>query len=616
MDKKAFQEAIDQLAKAKNISRETVLKAFTEALEQSFLAKSVQRGIKEGGDDARVEAKIDEENGIITLAQIKRVSKDVQDDYLEIEPDEAKKYCDDLIERLNEECAALSPKKDAALRADLKALAKIVSAERKTIKVGKDVRLYAPLSEVSKAVANSARSTLHSKINEEERYALYDQFKDRIGEMINGEVVKSDDRITTVNIGHGVEVELGKNERIGNETFTAGDKIKVYVQEVRPQGEDGSSRGPQIQITRTSEGFLRCLFDQEISEIHDGTVLIKGCAREAGLRSKVAVYSTSDNVDAVGSCIGQHGSRIQKVAQHLGNGLGPTGGRDNALLQREKIDIIPWSENEALYIAESLRPTKVVGVAIMDTERKERDPATNPGGKPRPFAIIVIKDGDEKSALGVRHSNIRLAMKLTDWYLELREESKAIAEGIDYKTVDELKREAEAEKLERERQEFARKTAKEVENRQAQKAVKGASYVDIAPEFGDDDDLIEETHLSDTKPSIVDNEPLPEPKPAKPVQPVEVKATTTLEALERGLEESAKKKETSKRTYKKKAEKAKEEKGNKDEESVKKTPENMLPIYSEEEQAELDAIEAEEAEETSDYGEEEDYSEYDQYYDE
>jgi len=613
MDKVLFQEAITQIAKSKNISRETVLKAFTEAMEQSFLAKFVQRGIKEGGDDAKVEAKIDEENGVITLAQVKLVVKEVQDDYLEIEPEEAKKYCDDLIERLNEEYSSLSPKKDASKRADLKALVKIVSLERKGIKVGKEVHLYAPVSEVSKAVANSVKSVLHSKINEEERYALYDQFKDRIGEMINGEVVKSDDRITTVNIGHGVEVELGKNERIGNETFTSGDKIKVYVQEVRPQVDDGYSRGPQIQITRTSEGFLRCLFDQEISEIHDGTVLIKGCAREAGLRSKVAVYSTSDNVDATGSCIGQHGSRIQKVAQHLGNGLAVTGGRDNSLMQREKIDIIPWSENEALYIAEALRPTKVVGVAIVDKEKKERDPATNPGGKPRPFAIVVIKDGDEKSALGVRHSNIRLAMKLTDWYLELREESQAIKEGIVYKTVDELRREAEAEKLEKERQEFARKSAEEIENRQALKAKQGTYQDDVTPEF-EDDDLIEETHLSVENPSIVDNKPLPEPKHEAPVKKVEVKATTTLEALERDLEESAKKKDAPKKNYKKEAKKA--EKESKDEAIKKSTSENMMPIYSEEEQAELDAIEAEEEEEVSDYSDEEDYSEYDEYYDE
>src|SRR5574344_2621176 len=142
---------------------------------------------------------------------------------------------------------------------------------------------------------------------------------------------------------------------IGDEYFKVGDPIKVYIQEVKSAvPEEGKApRGPQIEVTRSSEGFLKRLFEEEIHEIYDGTVIIKGIAREAGVRSKVAVYSTNEDVDPTGACIGPGGSRIQKIVSQLGNGK-----------DKEKIDISAYSDNPGLYIAESLRPAQVLGVAL------------------------------------------------------------------------------------------------------------------------------------------------------------------------------------------------------------------------------------------------------------
>jgi N utilization substance protein A len=187
-----------------------------------------------------------------------------------------------------------------------------------------------------------------------------------------------------VNIGR-TSVELTRREMIGDEYFKVGDPIKVYIQEVKEASQEVKGpRGPQIEVTRSSEGFLKRLFEEEIHEIYDGTVVIKGIAREAGVRSKVAVYSTNEDVDPTGACIGPGGSRIQKIVSQLGNGK-----------DKEKIDIISWSSNPGLYIAESLRPSQV----LRRGDRRCRRGAASEGRRRRQRRFAFACDRQERAPM-------------------------------------------------------------------------------------------------------------------------------------------------------------------------------------------------------------------------
>ena len=254
------------------------------------------------------------------------------------------------------------------------------------------------------------------RLAEAERVALYRIYKDHIGEMMVGTVEKSDDKTTTISIGR-TTIELTRKELIGDEYFRIGDQIKVYIQEVRPAAPiDGKPmRAPQIEATRSSEGFLKRLFEEEIHEIYDGTVVIKAIARKAGYRSKVAVSSNNEDVDATGACIGQGGSRIQKIVTQLGsNGH-----------NKEKIDIINYSENPGLFVIEACRPDVVLGANVY------------PDDAEGPFAEVIVKDESLRKQKNGKDTNKQLAEKLTGYKIELIGESEAIAKKLQYVPTEE-----------------------------------------------------------------------------------------------------------------------------------------------------------------------------------
>ena len=621
MDAAVFKKAIDEIAESKGISHEAVVEALTEALQRAYIK------YLGGGDDAVVEAKIDEENGRITLAQIKNVKKDVEDDYLEISPADAKEDADEAMENLQDD---LKDTKDANVKADLKDLIEKVQAAKDGIKIGGTYAMYCPLDELSKLTAMAVKSNLRIKIAEAERVALYDVYKDHIGEMVTGTVEKADDRSVSVNIGR-TSVELTRREMIGDEYFKVGDPIKVYIQEVKDVSQETKGpRGPQIEVTRSSEGFLKRLFEEEIHEIYDGTVVIKGIAREAGIRSKVAVYSTNEDVDPTGACIGPGGSRIQKIVSQLGNGK-----------DKEKIDIISYSSNPGLYIAESLRPSQVLGVAITDSE-----------AQPHPKAVAVVKDESLSLAIGKKGANARLANKLTGWSIDIKEESEAKEEGLAYVTFEELQKQAEEEKKARERaayaqasKEAAEKRAEEVQalsDGMAEKASASApaetTPVEVAP-------VAPTAPVTPVTPSVAPVTPVTPVAPATPVAPVEeakvapapapveapapkvetpieVKTTVSLEDLEKNLEEEKNaphvESDFSKRpNFQKGKNRRPHQISDKEVERVKPTDVpngSAMPIYSQEE---LDAIakEEEDNEGKDESSEEVDIDQYDKYYD-
>ena len=457
----------------------------------------------------------------------------------------------------------------------------------KKYKVGDQFKIYANLDELRKAIVLTVKNLMKQKFAEAEKEVLHEQFKDKINTLITGRVEQFDERGATVNIGKA-SVYLTRKEMIRDEKFALGDTIKLFVEDVAT-----GPRGAHIVVSRSSEGFLKAIMTEEIHDIYDGTIEIVAVAREAGERSKVAVTSKDINVDPAGACIGPNGTRIQKVVSQLGNGA-----------SKEKIDIITYKDNVGLYIMESLKPAQVVGVKV-DSEKKA--------------ALVVVKDDSLSLAIGRKGVNARLAVKLTGYHIDIKVESDAEAEGLEYQTFEELSA--------LDMQEHALKVAEA----QKQSLVYQSDYSGALPglpegyvapqertyeaESNDFDEALEEVAESEElkvapKEEKVEEAAEPvEETPAKEEVTTSVKTTTTLEDLEKSLEDSSKnnKKSTSSKR-KKKAEEEKEE-----EKVVKHADTPRMSIYTEEELKEMEAEEeAEEEVEEDDI----DYDEYDQYYDE
>ena len=459
----------------------------------------------------------------------------------------------------------------------------------KKYKVGDEYRIYVPIEELRKAMVITIKSLLKQKFAEAEKEVLHEQFKDKINTLITGRVEQFDERGATVNIGKA-SVYLTRKEMIKDEKFAVGDTIKLFVNDVAT-----GPKGAHIVVSRASEGFLKAIMTEEIHDIYDGTIEIVAIAREAGERSKVAVTSKDINVDPAGACIGPNGTRIQKVVSQLGNGA-----------SKEKIDIITYKDNTGLYIMESLKPAQVVGVKV-DEEKKS--------------ALVVVKDDSLSLAIGRKGVNARLAVKLTGYHIDIKIESDAVAEGLEYQTFEELSA--------LDMQEHALKVAEAqkqtlVYQNDYSGALPGLPEGYVAPqerkyeaESNDFDETLEEVAESEEikvapkkAPKVEVKEEKVEEVPAKEEVTTSVKTTTTLEDLEKSLEGSSK--SSKKSTSNKRKKKVEEEK---EEESVVKhadTP--RMSIYTEEE---LKAMEEEEQENEEEVEEDDiDYDEYDQYYDE
>ncbi len=539
-------ELVEGVAEEKGLSSEAVYWALEEAIKKSYINQL------KGGPLAKAYCHIDRDSGDISLAFVKDVLEDhdITDDFLQISVEEANK-----------------------------------NKEGKVYKVGDEYLIPADLEEAGKAMIMGIKSGFRSKLNEAERTALYEIYKDHIGEMATGTVVSWEDRIATIMLGRNT-IELTRRDMIGDEFFKPGDPIKVYIQEVR-QTDPSAPKKHQIEVTRSSEGFLRRLFEEEIHEVYDGTVVIKGIAREAGVRSKVAVYSTNDDVDPTGSCIGPGGSRIQKVVGQLGNSK-----------DKEKIDVIPYSDLPALYVAESLRPAQVLGVEMgASVNAVKGDDDINK------HAICVVKDGTLNVSIGRKGANVRLANKLTGYKIDVVEEKKAAEEGIEYTPIEELREMSLNARREKARAEYAEKSRREALKRAEEDAARKAKEEETARKAE------EEKAKAEAKP-----EPAPEePKKAEEAVHVSVKTTTSLESLEKELE-AAKEKKTVSGVTRKKPRKITEEEVErvKPSEAAAASP-SAMPIYSEEE---LEEIEQEDSldDDYNDY-DDIDVADYDQYYD-
>ena len=240
-----------------------------------------------------------------------------------------------------------------------------------------------------RVAAQAAKQVMIQRLREAERSIVYDEFSNRQDDIITGIIQRIEQRNVYVDLGKA-EAVLPVSEQIPTETYTVGQRIKCYVVEVRK-----TTKGAQILVSRTHPGLLKRLFELEVPEIYDGVVELKSVAREPGRRSKIAVYSRDENVDCVGACVGPKGVRVQNIVTEL---------------QNEKIDIVKWDEDPAVYIANALSPATVVSVTVDEAEKTSN---------------VVVPDYQLSLAIGKAGQNARLAAKLTNWKIDIKSESQA-----------------------------------------------------------------------------------------------------------------------------------------------------------------------------------------------
>lgn len=242
--------------------------------------------------------------------------------------------------------------------------------------------------------AQTAKQVVTQRVREAERGIIYSDFIDREEDIINGIVQRQDNRFIYVDLGK-VEALLPINEQMPNEHYKHNDRIKAFITKV-----EKTTKGPQILISRTHPGILKRLFELEVPEIYDGTVEIKSVAREAGDRSKISVHADNPEVDPVGACVGPKGQRVQAIVNEL---------------KGEKIDIVRWSEDPVVYVANALSPSKVISVKVDEDEKMTR---------------VIVPDYQLSLAIGKRGQNARLAAKLTGWKIDIKSESEARELGL------------------------------------------------------------------------------------------------------------------------------------------------------------------------------------------
>lgn len=589
-EQKLFLEAVKAFEQEKGISSEILLDALKESFKFAFQKKIEKENFfdKKTGKslikvdknapklpDALVRVDID-----LDKARIKCFRQ-----WLVLEDDD---ITDDYIEISIEDAREKSPK----------------------IKIGEYYEEELNLDDLNTRDADILKTHFKQKISKAEKEALMANFQNKIGTIVTGDVEKADRRCVIVNLGK-TSATLLPGDLIGDEKYNTGDTIKVYIKEI---GKDEKRGGSLVKISRSDPGFLRCLFENEIHEIYDGTVIIKDIARLAGKRSKVAVYSNDPNVDPSGACIGQNASRIQSIVSQLGNA------RD----AKEKIDVITYNPNLGIYLSEILKPGNIVGAKIDEGIRT---------------IYAIVESPDQKSlAIGNGGANTILARQLTHYDKVLvKTVEEAEAENIDYKTMEEFEAEAREEERRRfrERQEMIlnmnkpqveEETTVEEETKEEAPATVVEetkvveSTVEVAPVVETPAVEVAAEKPAEETVEIVKKPAEPEQKVEikkveKPIEPEElreVKTTTTIESLEKILEQEKKEKEAKAQKALNKKKKAKKFEDEDDEKEEKKIIQKM-DIYTDEELAELENEELD-----SSYEDEDDYSEYDDdnYYEE
>lgn len=338
-----FLEALRDLEKERNISADIILDAIDAALVSAYK--------KNFGSSQNVRTEINRETGDFHVYSRKTIVEEVEDDKTEISLAEAEK---------------INPGYEA----------------------GDIYEVEVTPRDFGRIAAQTAKQVVVQRMREAERSVIYDEYINMEGDIMTGIIQRIENRSVFLDIGK-TEAILTANEQIPGEVYRHGDRLKVYMVEIRK-----TNRGPQVVVSRTHPGLLKRLFEQEVPEIYDGTVEIKSIAREAGSRSKIAVYSKNENVDSLGACVGAKGMRVQAIVDEL---------------RGEKIDIVKWSEDPAEFIDNALSPAKVIAVDIAEEEK---------------FARVIVPNYQLSLAIGKEGQNARLAVKLTGWKIDIKSASE------------------------------------------------------------------------------------------------------------------------------------------------------------------------------------------------
>ena len=344
IDNKELILALEELEKEKGIKKEYLLESIETALVTAY---------KRNFDSLEnVKVVMDEKTGATHVFSLRDVKKKVENPETEITVKEAQKINPDLAE-------------------------------------GDVLETEIVPRDFGRIAAQTAKQVIIQKIREAEREIIYTNYNDRKGEIVSGLIQKADRNIVIMDLGK-LEGVMPTKEQIPTEHYRVNDKIKGYVLDV----EKGAKGDPQVIVSRSHPDFVRKLLEFEIPEIYEGVIEIKSISRDAGDRSKVAVYSPDPNIDPVGSCVGQKGVRIQNVINEL-NG--------------EKIDVIEWNEDPSIYIASALLPAQILAVDIKEDEK---------------FAQVIVPDNQLSLAIGKSGQNVRLAARLTNWKIDIKSETQ------------------------------------------------------------------------------------------------------------------------------------------------------------------------------------------------
>ena len=341
---KDFILALDSVEKEKGIDKEELIDAIEAAITSAYK--------KNYGSSHNIKININRDTGEINVHALKEVVEEVTDPNIEITLDDAK-------------------------------------AIYSGYEHGDVAEIEIKPKNFGRIAAQNAKQLVVQRIKEAERNIIFNQFSEREDEIINGVIQRKEKNNVYVDLGK-TEGILMPNEQVQGEDYSQNKRIKVYVLEVKK-----TTKGPQILISRTHPGLVKRLFENEVPEIYDGTVTIKSISREAGSRTKIAVFALDSNIDPVGSCVGPKGTRVQNIVDEL-NG--------------EKIDIIKWSDDPREYIASSLSPAKVLRVEINELEKS---------------ALVVVDDYQLSLAIGKEGQNARLAAKLTGWKIDIKSKSQS-----------------------------------------------------------------------------------------------------------------------------------------------------------------------------------------------
>jgi transcription termination/antitermination protein NusA len=339
---------IEQMGKDRGIDKGVII----EALESAMLTAAR----KKLGPQVDIEARYNEEAGEIEVFQFKTVVDKVLDPDMQVSLEEARRNLDEGAQR------------------------------------GDSLGMKIETSTFGRIAVQTAKQIIIQKVKDAERDNVYDEYKDKKGELVSGFVQRFDGGNIIVNLGRAEGV-IPTSEQIYRETYKRGDRIRAYVCDVKR-----ISKGPQIILSRTHPGFLKALFEVEVPEISEGLIDIVNVAREPGKRAKISVRTKDKDIDPVGACVGMRGSRVQSVVQEL---------------RGEKIDIVPYSVDNANYVCSALSPAKVNRV-IMDEENRSME--------------VIVPDDQLSLAIGKNGQNVRLAVKLTGWKIDVKSESMAASQ--------------------------------------------------------------------------------------------------------------------------------------------------------------------------------------------